>query len=237
MALPIIDLPTFELTLPSTGQTIRYRPFTVKEEKILLIAQESKDSKQVLTAIRQVITNCIVDPLDIDTLPSFDLEFILLNLRAKSVNDIIEFEVTDPDTEEKVALEVNINEIKVTLPDSKITNTIELNPNYTLSLRYPSLSDIQAMTNSPDTNQADILFEIMTVCIDSVFSSDGNILKLKDFTREEVTSFIDSFPSDAIKKIRDFFDNMPQIKIEKKYTLSDGTEKTFILQGLETFFI
>ena len=135
MALPKIDLPLFELVLPSTGKKVKYRPFTVKEEKILLIAQESKDIKQVMLAIKQILGNCLQE-INVESLATFDLEYVLLNIRAKSVNDEITFSVKDPDTEEKIELTININEIEIKkfADHDKI---IKVSDDFVFLMRYP----------------------------------------------------------------------------------------------------
>ena len=236
MALPKIDLPIFELTVPSNGKTIKYRPFTVKEEKILLIAQESKDSTQIINSIKQIINNCVLGDFDVEDSPSFDLEYILLNIRAKSVNDIIDIEVTDQDTDEKVKLSININEIEV-IKSKNVSEIIKLNEEYSIKLRYPTLNDFSKLIVGDSSSQVDMLLDVLKISIDTIFSESGEILKLKDFSKAEVDEFINSFPADIVKKIKEFFDSIPQIKVEKKYTLADGTEKTLVIQGLETFFI
>ena len=139
MALPKIDLPIFELELPSTGKKIKYRPFTVKEEKIFLVAQESNDAQQEVLAVRQVVNNCLLDH-DVDTMPMFDLEYIMLILRSKSVNNIIEFKINDPETEELLELSLDIETITVEMP-AKGVEQVKINEEYSLFLKYPSINE------------------------------------------------------------------------------------------------
>ncbi len=234
MALPRIDLPLFELTIPSNGKKVKFRPFTVKEEKILLIARESNDIDQLILAIKQILTNCVVDSIDVNSLAMFDLEYMLLQIRAKSVNDLIEFEITDPETQEKIKLSVNINEIVV--KKSTASNVIKLNDAYSIVMRYPTFNELKLLASSTDKTKQEILFDVMTSCIDSLVDGDS-VTKMKDFTKQEVNDFVESFSATTITAIKTFFDNIPVLRFEKKYRLKDGTEKTFVLEGIETFFI
>ncbi len=134
MGLPKIDLPIMELELPSTGERVKYRPFTVKEEKILLVASESEDAEQEVLAAKQVVNNCLIDK-DVSTLAMFDLEYVLLILRSRSVNNSITFNIRDPETDEQVQLEIDINKVKIT-KDSEHTNEVKVTDDYTLFLRY-----------------------------------------------------------------------------------------------------
>ncbi len=233
MALPVIDLPLFELVIPSTNKKAKYRPFTVKEEKILLIAQESKDPKQVVLAIKQILTNCLHN-VDIDALAAFDLQFILLNIRAKSVNNEITFNIKDPETNETLELTIDANEIQVKrFPDHE--KFVKINDDIQLHMRYPTIEYLENMSYEEEKN-SDQLMLIMTECIDSVLDGE-QVYKLKDFSQKEVSDFIESLTSDVVIKIKKFFDTMPVLRYEKKYKNRLGNEKTFVAEGLETFFI
>ena len=232
MALPKIDLPLFELNLPSTNKKIRYRPFTVKEEKILLIAQESKEHKQIVLAIKQILNNCVQD-VDINTMSALDLQYVLLCIRAKSVNNEITFNIKDPDTNETIELTIDIDEIEIKRsPDHnkiiKITDTIAL------QMRYPTIDNIESVEGEEVSKEK--LFDLMIECIESIVEGD-NVYKLKDFTKEEVSEFMDSLTSEVIVKINTFFNTMPIMRYEKKYVNKNGESKTFVAEGLETFFI
>ncbi len=235
MALPKIDLPLFELVLPSTGKKVKYRPFTVKEEKILLIAQESKEVKQVILAIKQILGNCL-QGIDVETLATFDLEYVLLNIRAKSVNDEITFSVTDPDTEEKVELVININdvEIKKFADHNKI---IQVSDDIVFQMKYPSISYLEMLKVGEDgeQNDSDSIIAVMKECI-GVIAQGDQVFKLEDFTEAEVNDFIESLSSDIVMKIKKFFDTIPVMRYEKKYIDKTGKEKTFVAEGMETFF-
>ena len=237
MALPKIDLPLFELVLPSTGKKVKYRPFTVKEEKILLIAQESKDIKQVMLAIKQILGNCLQE-INVESLATFDLEYVLLNIRAKSVNDEITFSVKDPDTEEKIELTININEIEIK-KFADHNKVIQVSDDIVFQMRYPSISYLETLQLSEDgkeLNDSDSIIAIMKECI-GVIAQGDQVFKLEDFTEAEVNDFIESLSSDIVMKIKKFFDTIPVMRYEKKYKDKTGKEKTFIAQGMETFFI
>jgi len=233
MPLPKIQQPLFELTIPSTNKKIQYKPFTVKEEKILLIAQESKDLDQIITAINQIITNCIED-IDVDELAMFDLEYLLINLRSKSVGNEVEFKIKDPDTEEVVELSIDLNDIEIK-KDEKHNKIIEVNDDISMVMQYPKLNQLKAL-NGEEENQEQALFDVMIGCIDSVVEGE-EVYKLKDFTKKEVDEFVESLSTTHIQNIKTFFETMPKLRYEKKYTLEDGTEKTFVAEGTETFFI
>lgn len=233
MALPKIDLPLFELTIPSTNKKVKFRPFTVKEEKILLIAQESNDSKQMVLAIKQILNNCLQD-IDVNSLATFDLQYVLLNIRAKSVNNEVTFNIKDPDTNESIELTIDINDIEIKRSKDhnkviKITDTIAL------QMRYPTIEYIEDIDPEQEKSSND-LYKIMVECIESVVDGD-QVYKLKDFTEKEVTDFLDSLTAEVAMKIKKFFDTMPVMRYEKKYKNKNGAEKTFVAEGMETFFI
>lgn len=235
MPLPKISLPIFELELPSNGQRVQYVPFTVKEEKILLIAQESKDPDQIVTAIKQIVRNCIVN-YDIDKLALFDLEYILLMIRAKSVDNVVKFQIEDPDTNEKVDLELNLNEVKIE-KDPRHTNKIKLNEEYYLFLKYPSIDNLNSMmSTNDDENRTEKSFDVLLSCIDKLVS-ENEVYSFSDFTKKEIDEFIESLNSDVTKLIKEFFDTIPKIRHEIEYTNSKGNKKTFVIEGTQTFFI
>lgn len=234
MGLPKIDLPLFETKLLSTGKKkIKYRPFTVKEEKILLIAQESDEIEQVILAIKQIIGNCCLD-VDVDELPMFDLEYLLLQIRGKSVNNVISFQITDPDTEKPVMLELDIDEIEITKPEGH-NPEIPLGENSYLVMRYPKLDEVTQFLN-PEQDQARNIYDVMLSCIDTVVEGD-TVHKLSDFSDEEILEFVDSFATETVEDIKKFFETVPVLKCEQTYTNADGEEKKVVLEGVETFFI
>lgn len=231
MALPKIDQPLFNLTVPSTKTRIKFRPFTVKEEKILLIAQESKDTAQTIGAIKQVIGNCVQEDINVDQLAIFDLEYILINIRSKSVNNIVDFAIKDG--EEEVKLSVNLDDIEVVETEGH-SNIIKVRDNVALTMRYPDITSLSKLVNDEATTEE--MFDIMLHCIDMI-AVDEEVYVLKDNTKEEQTEFVESLTSDTVAKIKEFFDTMPTVKHDIEYKLKDGTEKSFTLKGLDAFFI
>lgn len=233
MALPKIDLPIYELRLPSNDKKVRYRPFTVKEEKILLIAQETKEPEQIINSVKQVVNNCLVD-YDIEDLALFDLEYLLINIRAKSIDNLIKFKIEDPDTKEEVQLELNLNGVKIE-KDENHTNKIKLDDTYTLFLKYPSI-DVFFDFLTQEKPSVEKNLEIMISCMDKLVSKD-DVFNFKDFSKKEIDSFVESLHTDAVKKLREFFDTIPKIRHEIPYKNKNGDSKTFIIQGTQTFFI
>lgn len=232
MGLPKIDLPIFDLTLPSTGEKVHYRPFTVKEEKILLVAQESNDPAQEITAIKQVVNNCLMD-LDVSQMPMFDLEYILLILRSKSVDNKIEFAVTDPETEEVLKLELDIEDVTLTIPNEG-DKLIKINDDYTLFLKYPSIDDYGKIITM-DTEDPLINYFLMISCLEKVASED-EVFDFKNYTDKEIYDFVDGLSADTIKGIQKFFETMPKLRHEMPYKNNKGEDKTFVVEGMRSFF-
>jgi len=232
MALPKIDIPIQELTLPSTDERIKYRPFTVKEEKILLVGQESDDPTAQVLAAKQVVNNCLIEK-DVSDLAMFDLEYVILYLRARSVNNLINFSVRDQDTDERIDLEIDIDEVKL-VRDPEHTNEIIINDDYKLFLRYPTIDEFAQLTT---LDQEDPLTDyiLLTSCIDYVASED-EVHYFKEYSREDIDEFMDSLEAKSIKGITSFFETMPKLRHEVEYTNSAGTEKTFVVEGMQSFF-
>jgi len=234
MALPKIDQPLFELEIPSTGKKAKYRPFTVKEEKILLIAQESQDMDQIILSIKQVISNCLED-VDVDDLSVFDLEFIILNIRAKSVNNEIAFGFEDEDTGEKIDTVIDVNEIKVDFnPDH--TKKIEINSQFYMMMRYPTLEEVRQM-QSANEGSTEQMFATMVSCIDTLVDQNTDeVFKMQDFTSEEVADFVDGFTSTVVEKIQQFYMTMPKLRHTIDYKDSKGKKKQYVVEGMDSFF-
>lgn len=235
MALPKINLPIYQISLPSTGETVKYRPFTVKEEKILLTAQESEDRNQITLSIKQIVNNCLVEK-NIDDLAIFDIELLLITIRSKSVDNIIQFEIKEPETEELIKLELDLGLVEVN-KDASHTNKIKISDVYTLFLKYPSIDDFEKIMLKDEADQSsEDSYRVMMSCLDKL-ASEEDVFKFKDFSSEEVDDFIESLHGDTIKEIKKFFDTMPKIRHEIPYKNSKGEEKKFIMEGTETFFI
>ena len=233
MALPKIDLPIFETTLLSTDEKIKFRPYTVKEEKILLVAQESKDQTQEVLATKQVVNNCLMDK-DVSDLAMFDLEYILLTLRSRSVDNTIVFNIIDPESKENVSLTLDLEAVSL-LRDDKHSNEVAINGDYKLFLKYPTIDQYVAIS-AIDVNDPLVNYYIMISCLDYVASED-EVHYFKDHTKEEVDSFMEEVSGEVLKKIQNFFETMPRLRHELKYTNKNGKEQTFVIEGMRTFFI
>ena len=232
MSLPKIEQPLFEVKIPSTGERAHFRPFTVKEEKILLIAKESKDINQIALSTKQVLNNCLSD-VRVESLALFDVEYLLLQIRGKSVNNEIEFKVKDEETDAYVDIVIDIDTISIKHnPEHK--KLIEVTPKINILMKYPSLDMIELFIKAKNDSESS-LFDIVSTCIDQVTDGD-NVYKLSDFTEAEVQEFVDSLSSPIMLEIQDFFKTMPVLRIEHEYTNSKGNKKKFVAQGLETFF-
>jgi hypothetical protein len=236
MALPKIDQPLFEIEIPSTGKKARYRPFTVKEEKILLIAQESREQNQILLAVKQIITNCVPD-VDVEKLAIFDLEYLILNIRAKSVNNEIDFGFMDPDTEERIDVTVDVNDIKVEFnPDHE--KKVELNSQYYVMMRYPTLKEVTNLSNrAEESNETEQMFNTMISCIDTLVDQQTDeVYKLEEFSPEEVSDFVDGFTSTVVEQLQKFFTTMPKLSHTINYKDKEGKDKVFVVEGMDSFF-
>ena len=237
MPLPKIVTPTHELTLPSNGKKITYRPFLVKEEKILILAIESNSLKDISRAIKDVLRNCILTKgVKVDELPTFDIEYLFLNIRARSIGESIELVVTCPDDREtKVNVTVYIDEVQVKT-NEKHNVDIKIDDTYTMRMKYPSLDEFIDENFNFDGQASDNSFEIIASCIDMVFSED-EAWESKDCTKKELTQFVEQLNSAQFKEIEKFFDTMPQlshdIEVENPKTKVKSTVK---LEGLASFF-
>lgn len=233
MPLPKIDMPIYQCELPSTKEKVSFRTFTVKEEKILLTAQESKESGQIMLSIQQVLNNCLLDRT-IDGLAIFDIEYLLVQIRSKSVDNKAEFDIVDPDTEETITLEVDLSNM-IVQRSADHTNRIAVSDQYTLFLKYPTLEQFETLiSNGGQSTESS--YNLMLACVDKLASQE-EVFEFKDFPEEEVHSFIEDLQSDSVKEIKKFFDTMPRIRHEVPYKNSKGASKTFVLEGTQTFFI
>lgn len=234
MKLPVIDLPIYETTLPSSGEKVKFRAFTVKEEKIMLIAKESQEPEQIVLSIKQVIGNCLIDK-NIDDLAVFDLEYILLMIRSKSVSNVVDFIITDPDTGEEVKLKLNIDDVKI-IRDEKHTDKIKLNDDYTMFMKYPNYDLYMSTVKNMIEKDPMVYYDIMISCIDKVVSTD-EVYKFSDFSKEEIDQFIENLEGDVIDRIQLFFETMPKLRHEIPYTNSNKDNKVFVVEGTESFFM
>ena len=235
MALPKINTPTYELVVPSTGEEIRYRPFLVKEEKILLMAMESGDNKEIIRAIQDIVKECTYDKLKLSTMPMFDIEYLFLNIRAKSVGEITTLRLKCPDDEKTtVKVDVNLTEIEVQT-NKNHTNKIELTDEMGIMMKYPTIDSFAG--DMSEINASNML-EVISGCIDSIYDKGGEeVFEAKDQTKKELIEFIEQLNSKQFKNIQGFFDTMPKLK----HTIKVKNPKTkkeseVVLQGLNDFF-
>lgn len=242
MPLPTVATPTYELTLPSNKKTIKYRPFLVKEEKILILAMESGNSKDITNAVKTTLRDCILTRgIKIDNLPSFDIEYLFLNIRSKSVGESVELIITCPDDEEtRVDVTVDISEIQVVIPEDH-TSEIKVDDTITVKMKYPSLQefidsnfDIGAQTGSKETIERS--FEIVASCVDIVYTKDES-WSSADVTKKELVEWLQTFDSNQFQKIEQFFNTMPKLSHTIKVTNPNtGVENEILLEGLSSFF-
>lgn len=238
MPLPKISTPTYELELPSTGETIQYRPFLVKEEKLLVIALESEDTKQITTAIKTVIKNCILTKnIKVESLPTFDIEYLFLNIRGKSVGEELEVNIVCPDDgETQVPVKINLDDIKVQKNESH-TNRIKLDDSIMMQMKYPSLDQfIKSNFDFSDKNAMDQSFELIASCIDKIFTEE-EVWATSDVTKKEMNDFLESMNSSQFKDIEKFFETMPKLShtIKVKNPVTE-IESEVVLEGLASFF-
>ena len=238
MPLPKIATPTYSLELPSTGKEINYRPFLVKEEKLLVLALESEDNKQITTAIKTVIKSCVsTKGIKVETLPTFDIELLFLNIRGKSVGEELEVNIVCPDDKvTEVPVVIDLDDIQIQKVDDH-TNQIKIDDSIMMEMKYPSLDQfIKNNFDFNEGNQMDQSFELIASCIDKIYTED-EVWSTADCTKKEVKEFLDSMNSSQFKEIEHFFETMPKLS----HTITVKNPKTkvesdVVLEGLASFF-
>lgn len=233
MSLPILNTPKYELTIPSTGKTVEFRPYLVKEEKILMVAIESNDEKQMITAIKDTIASCTFDKVNPNKLTMFDIEYIFAKLRAKSVGEKVEVKVTCPNCKEMTPIEINLDEeIKVTDIGSK---TIKLTSDVSLEMKYPSVSEYMEVISSKES-EVDKVFTMITKCIDTIYHGDQSF-EASSYSKQDLLKFIDSLNSEQFAKLRDFLESSPKTYADVHIHCEHCGEKNDVqLTGLANFF-
>ena len=237
MPLPKISTPTYELELPSTGKKIKYRPFLVKEEKILIIAMESEDEKQITNAIKEVISSCIITRgVKIDQLSTFDIEYLFLNIRGKSVGEEVEVMVTCPDDGvTQIPTVINLDEIRVQKGKNH-SRDIKLDDELILRMKYPSLDEFIKNNFSGEEISVDNTFDLIASCVEQVYSEEES-WSASDCTKKVLKQFLEQLSSRQFKEIETFFDTMP--KLSHTVTVTNpktGVESDIVLEGLTAFF-
>ena len=240
MPLPKIATPSYELELPSTGKTVQYRPFLVKEEKLLVIALESEDTKQITNAIKAVIRSCVLTKgIKVESLPTFDIEFLFLNIRGKSVGEDIDVKLVCPDDgETEVDVSISLDDIEVQKPEGH-SNQIKLDNNLMMELKYPSLNEFIKNNFDPnDTtkNPMDQSFDLIGSCISKIYNED-EVWAAADCSKKELNDFLDSMNSNQFKEVEKFFETMPKLSHTVKITNpKTKVESDVVLEGLASFF-
>ncbi len=238
MPLPKISTPTYELDLPSTGETIQYRPFLVREEKLLVLALESENMKEISTAIKTVIKNCILSKgVKIESLPTFDIEYLFLNIRGKSVGEEIEVNVICPDDEDiTVPVTISVDDIKV-VKNKDHNKQIKVDDSIMMEMKYPSLEQfIKSNFDFSGANLMDQSFDLVASCVDKIYSDD-EVWTSSDVTKKELVDFLEQMNSSQFQQIEKFFETMPKLSHTVKIkNPKSGIESEVVLEGLANFF-
>ena len=238
MPLPKINTPTYDLTLPSTGKKIKYRPFLVREEKILIMALETEDTQQISNAVVQILDECILTKgVNVTKLATFDIEYLFLNVRSKSVGESVEVNIICPDDNKtSVQVEIDIDSIKIQKTKGH-KNIIKLDDQYSLKLKYPSLDEF--IGNNFDTNESNMVdksLNMISSCIEMVYDEEES-WDASDSTKEELEEFVEQLNSKQFKSIEKFFETMPKLSHKVKVTNpATGVESEVVLEGLASFF-
>jgi hypothetical protein len=231
--LPKIVTPTAKLKIPSTGKPVSVRPFLVKEEKILLMAKQAGGYTDILGAIKQVVGNCLLEKMDVNKLALFDIEYLFLKLRALSVNNIVKVTYKDNEDEKEYPFDIDLDKIEVKFPD-KVEKVIVLNDEYSLLMKYPESAIYSEKEFQSDDPSLNIEF-FVTNTIDKICQGD-KMIDLRNATKPEITEFVESIPAKAYDQIKEFWNNIPKLHYEIKYTNAKGTERSIVLEKLADFF-
>ena len=226
--------PIYPVTIPSTGKKTTFRPFFVKEEKILLMAQESHNDTEILLAIKDIIESCVEGVKNAQNLPLFDIEYLFVQLRAKSVGEVVEPILVCPDTGENIPLKVNLTEVTI-INDKNHNNKIKIADDIMVKMKYPSISILEKRGSVIDYSNPSSFYDLIVDCIETIQTKDESIIA-EELMREEIEEFVDSMTKEQFNLLLDFFITCPRLEHEVKYTPSDGKERTFVLSGLGDFF-
>jgi len=236
MALPKLDVPIYEMVVPSTDEKIKYRPFLIKEEKILLIAMESGENKDIIQAVKQIVSECTFNKLELGDMPMFDVEFMFLNIRAKSVGEISKLKVLCQDDKVTYAnVEVDLSKIEVQVDDDH-TNKIELSDEMGVFMKYPSIDSFSTAGIAEIT--ASNMLDVIVACIDTIYDKKGEeVYDSKDSTQKELVDFVEQLNTKQFQEVQKFFDTMPKLRHEMKVkNPKTKKESKVVLTGLSDFF-
>jgi len=229
MALPKIKHPTYKIIIPSTQKEVNFRPFTVQEEKLLLMAKNSEKTDDIINTVKQVIQNCIIEPVDVDKFAIFDIEYIFINLRAKSVGEIVDLEYNDPDTDENIKFKVNLDKIEIKR-NPEHTNKFPLFENIGVVMRYPTLEEVKTVE---DNGKEEAVFTMLLKCIDQIYDDET---VYSDYDEKELNEFINTLPMESMGAIQKFFETMPSVEHTVKLKNKKGETKEVVLKGINSFF-
>ena len=236
MALPKLTTPTYELEIPSTDEKVKYRPFLVKEEKILMMALETKKEGDIVQAVKDIVSACTFNKVNLDAMPMFDVEYVFLNIRAKSVGEVSSFNVLCPDDGKTYAkCEVNLTDVKVQVDDNH-TNKIELGNGTGMIMQYPTINSFAE--TGIKTITAENMLEVISSCILQIYEEEGKkVYDPKDQTKKELTEFIEQLNTNQFKDVQKFFNTMPRLKhVVKVKNPKTKKESEITLTGLNDFF-
>lgn len=239
--LPTLDTPKYEIELPILKKTVKFRPFLVKEQKILLIAADSDDEKFLIDNVKQIIKNCCLTELDIESLSSVDLEYFFLQLRARSVEEVIQTKYRCENTLDsgeicKNSMEVEINLLDINVETDKYNDNIKLTDNIGIKMKYPTIQMVENLNKTKkDDNIINKTFDVIIQCIDYIYDNE-NFYYPKEVSKKEITDFLESLSIDQFKKVEEFFSNIPKLRKELKVICSKcGFEHKIVLEGLQSF--
>ena len=247
MGLPTIAVPEYTLTIPSTKKEVKYRPFLVKEEKILLLAMESEKQEEIITATKTIIENCVYGDFDVDEMPTFDIEYIFLQLRGKAKGEVLDLKYKCPKCEREIPININIDDIKVIQQDKEHTKDIKITEELGVMMKYPNLSLQSKIAQEENKPEVERLFETMTACIDYIYDKETTY-PAKDHTEKEMTDFLESLTDTQFQKLSKFFETSPilkhnvelhckhKVKGKGKEKKECGYKEKITLEGLNSFF-
>jgi len=232
----LISLPTYKTKIPSTGKNINFRPFVVKEEKLLLIAQESKNQDQILTAVKTIIESCVKEKIDFNSLTYFDVEYIFIKIRMKSMGEAVDIIIKDPETKEKFETTMDLDKVKiVNLNKDKDKFNIKLSDDFGITMKYPNLETMSKLKTKDTKEIADSVVEVLSGCIEKVYNKE-QVVHMKDRSKEEIQNFVNNLPKNMFEKITGFFDELPYVLYEDEFVTPTGKKIPVIVKDFNNFF-
>lgn len=235
MPLPTIETPKYEVKIPSTGKKVTYRPYLVKEEKILMIAMESKETEQLIKAMKDIISSCTFKKVDPDKLTLFDLEYIFLKLRSKAVGEISKLNLKCEKCEKYTTQQVNLDSIEVDMSQSK-PNKIQLTDKIGIMMTWPKVDLLAKLGSKPEQDQTEAIYDVVVQCIESIYD-EKKVYPASESSREELQTFIDSLNQTQFRKIQEFIEGMPKLEHKIDFECSHcKVANSIVLKGLQNFF-